>query len=60
VHQGIRKNCWTIWHTHRRIELRVTNAPAQSGENDCNEGTAWKPEQVAGERTVQHAEGYFV
>jgi hypothetical protein len=40
LHQGFRKNCWTIWHTHRRIELRVNNAPAQSGANDCNEGTS--------------------
>jgi hypothetical protein len=40
LHQGFRKNCWTIWHTHRRIELRVNNAPDQSGANDCNEGTS--------------------
>ena len=34
LHQGFRKNCWTIWHSQRRLEPRVTYPPSNDAGND--------------------------
>jgi hypothetical protein len=37
LHQGFRKNCWTIWHSQRRLERRVTSHPANETGNEAVE-----------------------
>jgi hypothetical protein len=51
LHHGFRKNCWTIWHTQRRLELRVTAAPSTSGDKDRTNGSS--QEQQNAQRQTQ-------
>jgi YqaJ-like viral recombinase domain len=34
LHPGFRKNCWTIWHTQRRLEHRVTTSTRSDTETN--------------------------
>jgi hypothetical protein len=34
LHYGFQKNCWTLWHSQRRLEPRVTTRPGRESDND--------------------------
>jgi hypothetical protein len=51
LHHGFRKNYWTIWHTQRRLELRVTAALSTSGDKDRTNGSS--QEQQNAQRQTQ-------
>jgi hypothetical protein len=53
LHQGYRKNCWTIWHSQRRLELRTTTAPSAPGERDGRVECFRQQQQDGNQRTVQ-------
>jgi hypothetical protein len=51
--KGIEKNCWTIWHSQRRLELRTTTAPSALGERDGRVKCFQQQQPDGNQRTVQ-------